>query len=161
MRSFLCSHCFQILWLRIIYLKCSRRPITSKLTIPSSSFLWPISVHFRDVGLFVPNEKLWFQCGLFEFFLGQSFGAFLSPGLTLEHEGDSNDYVGKVIMYLKYLLLMFLKNALNDVVHVIRVLEVFFFRLCLMLRMNVRLIKLTLIRSLGFSWRQDNSISKQ
>ena len=35
-------------------------------------------------------------------FLGQSFGAFLSPGLTLEHEGDSNDYVGKVIMYLKY-----------------------------------------------------------
>lgn len=27
-------------------------------------------------------------------------------------------------MYLKYLLLMFLKNALNDVVHVIRVLEV-------------------------------------
>ena len=69
-------------------------------------------------------------------------------------------------MYLKYLLLMFLKNALNDVVHVIRVLEVlalevFFFRLCLMLRMNVRLIKLTLIRSLGFSWRQDNSISKQ
>ncbi|XP_058953024.2 uncharacterized protein [Pocillopora verrucosa] len=26
---------------------------------------------------------------------GQSFGAFLSPGLTLEHEGDSNDYVGK------------------------------------------------------------------
>lgn len=56
---------------------------------------------------------------------------------------------------------MFLKNALNDVVHVIRVLEVFFFRLCLVLRMNVRLIKLTLIRSLGFSWRQDNSISKQ
>lgn len=99
-------------------------------------------------------------------FLGQSFGAFLSPGLTLEHEGDSNDYVGKVIMYLKYLLLMFLKNALNDVVHVIRVLEVlalevFFFRLCLMLQMNVRLVKLTLIRSLGFSRRQDNSISKQ
>lgn len=69
-------------------------------------------------------------------------------------------------MYLKYLLLMFLKNALNDVVHVIRVLEVlalevFFFRLCLMLQMNVRLVKLTLIRSLGFSRRQDNSISKQ
>ena len=69
-------------------------------------------------------------------------------------------------MYLKYLLLMFLKNALNDVVHVIRVLEVLaleviFFRLCLMLQMNVRLIKLTLICSLGFSRRQDNSISKQ
>lgn len=61
---------------------------------------------------------------------------------------------------------MFLKNALNDVVHVIRVLEVlalevFSFRLCLMLQMNVRLVKLTLIRSLGFSRRQDNSISKQ
>ena len=28
--------------------------------------------------------------------LGQSFGAFLSPGITLELEGDSNDYVGKV-----------------------------------------------------------------
>lgn len=61
---------------------------------------------------------------------------------------------------------MFLKNALNDVVHVIRVLEVlalevFSFRLCLMLQMNVQLVKLTLIRSLGFSRRQDNSISKQ
>lgn len=69
-------------------------------------------------------------------------------------------------MYLKYLLLMFLKNALDDVVRVIRVLEVlalevFFFRLCLMFQMNVRLVKLTLIRSLGFSRRQDNSISKQ
>ena len=30
------------------------------------------------------------------FSLGQSFGAFLSPGVTLELEGDSNDYVGKV-----------------------------------------------------------------
>ena len=28
---------------------------------------------------------------------GQSFGAFLSPGITLELEGDSNDYVGKVL----------------------------------------------------------------
>ena len=51
-RSLWCSHCFQILWLRTIYLKYSRRPITSKLTIPSSSFLWRISVHFRDVGLY-------------------------------------------------------------------------------------------------------------
>ena len=30
------------------------------------------------------------------FSIGQSFGAFLSPGVTLELEGDSNDYVGKV-----------------------------------------------------------------
>ena len=27
---------------------------------------------------------------------GQSFGAFLAPGVTLELEGDANDYVGKV-----------------------------------------------------------------
>merc|ERR1712169_158615 len=26
---------------------------------------------------------------------GQSFGAYLAPGVTLELEGDSNDYVGK------------------------------------------------------------------
>ena len=26
---------------------------------------------------------------------GQSFGAFLAPGITLELEGDANDYVGK------------------------------------------------------------------
>ena len=26
---------------------------------------------------------------------GQSFGAFLAPGVTLELEGDANDYVGK------------------------------------------------------------------
>lgn len=26
---------------------------------------------------------------------GQSFGAFLAPGVTLELEGDSNDYIGK------------------------------------------------------------------
>ena len=30
---------------------------------------------------------------------GQSFGAFLSPGITLELEGDSNDYVGKVKIF--------------------------------------------------------------
>lgn len=28
---------------------------------------------------------------------GQSFGAFLAPGVTLELEGDSNDYVGKML----------------------------------------------------------------
>lgn len=39
--------------------------------------------------------SLWFS-------LGQSFGAFLCPGVTLELEGDSNDYVGKVtILYTK------------------------------------------------------------
>ena len=28
--------------------------------------------------------------------LGQSFGAFLARGVTLELEGDANDYIGKV-----------------------------------------------------------------
>ncbi len=28
--------------------------------------------------------------------LGQSFGAFICHGITLELEGDANDYVGKV-----------------------------------------------------------------
>ena len=28
--------------------------------------------------------------------IGQSFGAFLAPGVTLELEGDANDYIGKV-----------------------------------------------------------------
>ena len=31
----------------------------------------------------------------FEGSAGQSFGAFLAKGITLELEGDSNDYVGK------------------------------------------------------------------
>lgn len=26
---------------------------------------------------------------------GQSFGAFLAPGVTMKLEGDSNDYIGK------------------------------------------------------------------
>jgi glutamate synthase domain-containing protein 3 len=43
-----------------------------------SKGLEPGSIHFRFKGS-----------------AGQSFGAFLSPGVTLELEGDSNDYVGK------------------------------------------------------------------
>ncbi len=43
-----------------------------------SKGLEPGSIHFRFTGS-----------------AGQSFGAFLSPGVTLELEGDSNDYVGK------------------------------------------------------------------
>jgi glutamate synthase (NADPH) large chain len=43
-----------------------------------SKGLEPGSIHFRFKGS-----------------AGQSFGAFLAPGVTLELEGDSNDYVGK------------------------------------------------------------------
>ena len=47
---------------------------------------WKVLVHLK---LPCTQLRFWFS-------LGQSFGAFLSPGVTLELEGDSNDYVGKV-----------------------------------------------------------------
>lgn len=43
---------------------------------------------------------------------GQSFGAFLSPGVTLELEGDSNDYVGKVTIVFTQMVFVFGKNSL-------------------------------------------------
>ena len=59
----------------------------------------------RTVGAMLSNEvvKVWGERALpidtihikFEGSAGQSFGAFLAKGITLELEGDSNDYVGK------------------------------------------------------------------
>lgn len=59
----------------------------------------------RTVGAILSNEiaKKWGEAGLpegtvqfnFKGHAGQSFGAFLSHGVTLELEGDANDYVGK------------------------------------------------------------------
>jgi len=49
-----------------------------------------ISKQFGAVGL--PEDTLHY---LFKGSAGQSFGAFIPSGLTLEVEGDSNDYVGK------------------------------------------------------------------
>ena len=59
----------------------------------------------RTVGTILSNEiaKKWGQEGLpedtvhfkFNGSAGQSFGAFLSHGVTLELEGDANDYIGK------------------------------------------------------------------
>ena len=40
----------------------------------------------------LPHDSIWLQ---FRGSAGQSFGAFLSRGVTLELEGDANDYVGK------------------------------------------------------------------
>ncbi|MGD8323257.1 MAG: glutamate synthase large subunit, partial [Gammaproteobacteria bacterium] len=40
----------------------------------------------------LPDDTIWFKLNGSA---GQSFGAFLSKGITLELEGDSNDYVGK------------------------------------------------------------------
>lgn len=45
------------------------------------------------------------------YFEGQSFGAFLAHGVTLELEGDANDYIGKVphdvFSFLFYEILLF------------------------------------------------------
>jgi glutamate synthase (NADPH) large chain len=49
-----------------------------------------ISKKYRAAGL--PSDTLHFK---FNGTAGQSFGAFCAPGLTLELEGDANDYFGK------------------------------------------------------------------
>jgi glutamate synthase (NADPH/NADH) large chain len=49
-----------------------------------------ISMRYGADGL--PDDMIRFK---FTGSAGQSFGAFLAPGITLELEGDSNDYVGK------------------------------------------------------------------
>ncbi len=66
---------------------------------------FPIHNTDRSVGAILSNElvKKWGENGLpddtIHFKLdgsaGQSFGAFLASGITLELEGDANDYVGK------------------------------------------------------------------
>ena len=58
------------------------------LTIKYSVCIYSFTVHMFQ----------WLCCALLS--LGQSFGAFLSPGITLELEGDSNDYVGKVTIVI-------------------------------------------------------------
>jgi glutamate synthase (NADPH/NADH) large chain len=65
----------------------------------------PIANVNRTVGTMLSHNvvKVWGERGLpydtvhikFDGSAGQSFGAFLAKGITLELEGDSNDYVGK------------------------------------------------------------------
>ena len=65
----------------------------------------PIANTNRTVGTILSHElvKRWGERGLpydtihfkFQGTAGQSFGAFLAGGITLELEGDANDYVGK------------------------------------------------------------------
>jgi glutamate synthase (NADPH/NADH) large chain len=65
----------------------------------------PIANVNRTVGTMLSHNivKVWGERGLpydtvhvkFKGSAGQSFGAFLAKGVTLELEGDSNDYVGK------------------------------------------------------------------
>jgi len=49
-----------------------------------------ISQQYGEVGL--PDKTI--QCS-FQGSAGQSFGAFLAPGITFRLEGESNDYIGK------------------------------------------------------------------
>jgi glutamate synthase domain-containing protein 3 len=65
----------------------------------------PIVNTFRTVGTILSHNvaKTWGESGLpddtihirFQGSAGQSFGAFLASGITMELEGDANDYVGK------------------------------------------------------------------
>jgi glutamate synthase domain-containing protein 3 len=73
-----------------------RTPVRRELTIVNTN---------RTVGTILSHEvvKRWGEDGLpdgtikikFTGSAGQSFGAFLAKGITLELEGDANDYVGK------------------------------------------------------------------
>ena len=49
-----------------------------------------ITRRYKTEGL--PEDTIWVKCAGAA---GQSFGAFIPSGLTLEVEGDGNDYVGK------------------------------------------------------------------
>ena len=49
-----------------------------------------ISKKYKGKGL--PEDTIHFQ---FKGSAGQSFGAFVAPGVTFELEGDANDYFGK------------------------------------------------------------------
>ena len=55
-----------------------------------TSLSYHISKRYGEAGL--PNETVHVNI---KGSAGQSFGAFLAPGVSLELEGDSNDYVGK------------------------------------------------------------------
>ena len=69
--------------------------ITKLLKKKMTNICRSLSLFFCKVLVPVLHKLPCIQLRLF-FSLGQSFGAFLSPGVTLELEGDSNDYVGKV-----------------------------------------------------------------
>lgn len=82
-----------------------------RLSEPAITNAQPVSLEFpisntqRTVGTMLSYRivKRWGEKGLpqnsikihFNGSAGQSFGAFLCPGITLELEGDANDYVGK------------------------------------------------------------------
>jgi glutamate synthase (NADPH/NADH) large chain len=64
--------------------------ITNQNRAVGAKLSYAISKTWQRVGL--PADTIWYK---FKGTAGQSFGAFAAPGLTLEMEGDANDYVGK------------------------------------------------------------------
>lgn len=112
-----------------------------------------LSLFFCKVLVPVLHKLPCIQLRLF-FSLGQSFGAFLSPGVTLELEGDSNDYVGKVNSV--FTGCCFKENSLLP----LKGYKVYFWTLlscCMCTSWNTNAI----ILSPGLSWRQDYRLSKQ
>ncbi len=73
-----------------------RRPVEIKLPIRNvhrtvgAMLSGEIARKYGSAGL--PEDTIWFR---FNGSAGQSFGAFLAKGVTLDLEGDANDYVGK------------------------------------------------------------------
>ncbi|MEO8580503.1 MAG: glutamate synthase large subunit, partial [Gemmatimonadales bacterium] len=65
-------------------------PITNADRAVGATLSGEIARRYRDVGL--PDDTISFK---FTGSAGQSFGAFAARGLSLELEGEANDYVGK------------------------------------------------------------------
>jgi glutamate synthase domain-containing protein 3 len=65
-------------------------PITNSDRAVGATLSGEIARRYRDVGL--PEDTISFK---FTGSAGQSFGAFAARGLSLELEGEANDYVGK------------------------------------------------------------------
>jgi glutamate synthase (NADPH) large chain len=71
-------------------------PVTASFSVKNTDrsigamLSYHISVHHKGQGL--PDNTIQFK---FNGSAGQSFGAFAAPGLTLELEGEANDYFGK------------------------------------------------------------------
>lgn len=83
----------------------------------------------RSVGTMISNEisKVYEGTGLPEDTIhfnikgsaGQSFGAFTAPGLTLELEGEANDYFGKGLSGAKLILAPFKETTYNPTDNII------------------------------------------
>lgn len=73
-----------------------RKPVRLRTTIRNTDrtvgarISYEITTRYGEAGL--PEDTIWIDC---EGSAGQSFGAFLAPGVTLRVAGEANDYFGK------------------------------------------------------------------